>query len=94
MVYLAERFDAFLPTEPRARTKTFNWLMWQMGSAPLVGGGLGHFYAYAPIKIEYAIDRYAMETKRQLHVLDTHLAANEFLARDEYTIADMAVWPW
>jgi GSH-dependent disulfide-bond oxidoreductase len=68
--------------------------MWQMGSAPFVGGGLGHFFAYAPIKIEYAIDRYAMETKRQLHVLDTHLASNEFLAGDTYTIADMAVWPW
>lgn len=94
LVYLAERFGAFLPTEPRARTETFNWLMWQIGSAPFVGGGLGHFYAYAPLKIEYAIDRYAMETKRQLHVLDTHLASHEFLAGDEYTIADMAVWPW
>jgi GST-like protein len=94
MVYLAERFGAFLPTEPRARTQTFNWLMWQMGTAPFVGGGLGHFYAYAPIKIEYAIDRYAMETKRQLHVLDTHLATREYLAGDQYTIADMAVWPW
>jgi GST-like protein len=94
LVYLAEQFGAFLPTNPRARAETFNWLMWQMGSAPFVGGGLGHFYAYAPIKIEYAIDRYAMETKRQLHVLNTHLASNEFLAGDEYTIADMAVWPW
>jgi len=94
LVYLAERFGAFLPTEAGARTRTFNWLMWQMGSAPFVGGGLGHFYAYAPFKIEYAIDRYAMETKRQLHVLDTHLASNEFLAGDQYTIADMAVWPW
>ncbi|WP_144629856.1 glutathione-dependent disulfide-bond oxidoreductase [Bordetella genomosp. 13] len=94
LVYLAERFGAFLPTEPRARAETFNWLMWQMGAAPFVGGGLGHFYAYAPLKIEYAIDRYAMETKRQLHVLDTHLAAHEFLAGDQYTIADMAVWPW
>ena len=94
LVYLAERFGAFLPTERRARTETFNWLMWQMGSAPFVGGGLGHFYAYAPFKIEYAIDRYAMETKRQLHVLDTHLASHEFLAGDQYTIADMAVWPW
>ncbi|HGM5578941.1 TPA: glutathione-dependent disulfide-bond oxidoreductase [Pseudomonas putida] len=94
LVYLAERFGAFLPREGRARTETFNWLMWQMGSAPFVGGGLGHFYAYAPIKIEYAIDRYAMETKRQLHVLDTHLARHEFLAGDIYTIADMAVWPW
>ncbi|AVJ28324.1 glutathione-dependent disulfide-bond oxidoreductase [Achromobacter spanius] len=94
LVYLAERFGAFLPAAGRARTETFNWLMWQMGSAPFVGGGLGHFYAYAPIKIEYAIDRYAMETKRQLHVLDTHLATHEFLAGDAYTIADMAVWPW
>lgn len=94
LVYLAERFGAFLPTDPRVRTETFNWLMWQMGAAPFLGGGFGHFYRYAPIKIEYAIDRYAMETKRQLHVLDTHLASHEFLAGDEYTIADMAVWPW
>jgi GSH-dependent disulfide-bond oxidoreductase len=94
LVYLAERFGAFLPTERRARAETFNWLMWQIGSAPFVGGGLGHFYRYAPFKIEYAIDRYAMETKRQLHVLDTHLASHEFLAGNEYTIADMAVWPW
>jgi len=94
LVYLAERFGAFLPTEHRKRTETFNWLMWQMGAAPFVGGGLGHFFRYAPVKIEYAIDRYAMETKRQLHVLDTHLATHEFLAGDEYTIADMAVWPW
>lgn len=94
LVYLAEKFGAFLPTEHRARTETFNWLMWQMGTAPFVGGGLGHFYAYAPFKIEYAIDRYAMEVKRQLHVLDTHLEHHEFLAGDQYTIADMAVWPW
>lgn len=94
LVYLAEKFGAFLPGELRARTRTLNWLMWQMGTAPFVGGGLGHFYAYAPLKIEYAIDRYAMETKRQLHVLDTHLTKNKFLAGDEYTIADMAVWPW
>jgi len=94
LVYLAEKFGAFLPTELRARTRTLNWLMWQMGTAPFVGGGLGHFYAYAPFKIEYAIDRYAMEVKRQLHVLDSHLARNEFLAGDDYTIADMAVWPW
>ncbi|MGV3549612.1 glutathione-dependent disulfide-bond oxidoreductase [Rhizobium sp.] len=94
LVYLAEKFGEFLPAEPRARTQTFNWLMWQMGTAPFVGGGLGHFYAYAPFKIEYAIDRYAMEVKRQLHVLDTHLAHHEFLAGDQYTIADMAVWPW
>lgn len=94
MFYLAEKFGAFLPTDLRGRTETMNWLMWQMGTAPFVGGGLGHFYAYAPLKIEYAIDRYAMEVKRQLHVLDTHLARHEFLAGDEYTIADMAVWPW
>ncbi|OJU11219.1 MAG: glutathione-dependent disulfide-bond oxidoreductase [Caulobacterales bacterium 68-7] len=94
LVYLAEKFGAFLPSEGRARTETFNWLMWQMGTAPFVGGGLGHFYAYAPLKIEYAIDRYAVEVKRQLHVLDTHLASHEFLAGEQYTIADMAVWPW
>jgi glutathione S-transferase len=94
LVYLAEHFGAFLPTEPRARTATRNWLMWQMGSAPFVGGGFGHFCAYAPLKIEHAIDRYAMEVKRQIHVLDTHLASNEFLAGNQYTIADMAIWPW
>lgn len=94
LVYLAEKFGAFLPTEPRARVETMNWLMWQMGSAPFVGGGFGHFYAYAPFRIQYAIDRYAMETKRQLHVLDTHLADQPYLAGDSYTIADMAVWPW
>jgi GSH-dependent disulfide-bond oxidoreductase len=94
LVYLAEKFGAFLPSGHHARTETFNWLMWQVGTAPFVGGGLGHFYAYAPIKIEYAIDRYAMEVKRQLHVLDMHLARHEFLAGGQYTIADMAVWPW
>jgi GST-like protein len=94
LVYLAEKFGAFLPTEKRARAETFNWLMWQMGSAPFVGGGFGHFYNYAPFKIEYAINRYAMETKRQLHVLDTHLAQHEFLAGNDYTIADMATFPW
>lgn len=94
LFYLAEKFGAFLPAEASARARTMNWLMWQMGSAPFVGGGFGHFYAYAPFRIEYAIDRYAMETKRQLHVLDTHLAAHEYLAGDIYTIADMAVWPW
>jgi len=94
LVYLAEKFGAFLPTSQPARAETFNWLMWQMGSAPFVGGGFGHFFAYAPFKIEYAINRYAMETKRQLHVLDTHLANHEYLAGDEYTIADMAIWPW
>lgn len=94
LFYLAEKFGAFLPVEHHARAQTMNWLMWQMGSAPFVGGGFGHFYAYAPFKIQYAIDRYAMETKRQLHVLDTHLAQNSYLAGDDYTIADMAVWPW
>lgn len=94
LLYLAEKFGAFLPTEPHARAETINWLMWQMGSAPFLGGGFGHFFAYAPFKIEYAIDRYAMEAKRQLHVLDTHLAAHRFMAGDEYTIADIAIWPW
>lgn len=94
LFYLAEKFGVFLPTEHYKRAATMNWLMWQMGSAPFVGGGFGHFYAYAPFKIEYAIDRFAMETKRQLHVLDTHLSGNEYMAGDEYTIADMAIWPW
>lgn len=95
LVYLSEKFGgAFLPTEPRKRAETLSWLFWQMGSAPFLGGGFGHFYAYAPEKIEYAIDRYAMETKRQMDVLDRHLAANEYMAGDEYTIADMAIWPW
>ncbi|HTV50939.1 MAG TPA: glutathione-dependent disulfide-bond oxidoreductase [Steroidobacteraceae bacterium] len=94
LLYLAEKFGAFLPTEHYRRAATMNWLMWQMGSAPFVGGGFGHFYAYAPLKIEYAINRYAMETKRLLHVLDTHLAASEYMAGDEYTIADIAIWPW
>jgi len=94
LVYLAEKFGAFLPTEIRKRTETFNWLMWQMGSAPFVGGGFGHFYAYAPFKIEYAIDRYAMETKRQLDVLDKTLADREFIIGDEITIADFAILPW
>lgn len=94
LLYLAEKFGAFLPTETHARAATINWLMWQMGSAPFLGGGFGHFYAYAPFKIEYAINRYAMEVKRQLHVLDTHLASHEYMAGDEYTIADMAIWPW
>ena len=93
LVYLAERFGAFLPAETRRRAETINWLMWQMGSAPFVGGGFGHFYSYAPFRIEYAIDRYALETKRQLHVLDTPLAAREYLA-DDYSIADMAAYPW
>jgi len=94
LFYLAEKFDLFFPKEHYRRTETMNWLMWQMGSAPFVGGGFGHFYAYAPFKMEYAIDRYAMETKRQLHLLNSHLADNEYLAGDIYTIADMAVWPW
>ena len=94
LLYLAEKFDAFLPKEIAARTETLNWLFWQMGSAPFVGGGFGHFYAYAPEKYAYPIDRYAMETKRQLDVLDRQLAANRFVAGDEYTIADMAIWPW
>ena len=94
MVYLAEKFGAFLPTAQPARAETFNWLMWQMGSAPFVGGGFGHFFAYAPFKMEYPINRYAMETKRQLHVLDTHLATHEYMIGNKYTIADMAVWPW
>ena len=94
MTYLADKFGAFLPSETRARAETLNWLFWQMGSAPFLGGGFGHFYAYAPIKIQYAIDRYAMEVKRQLDVLDRHLADNQFMAGADYTIADMAIWPW
>ena len=94
LTYLAEKFGAFLPTERAARAETFSWLFWQMGSAPYLGGGFGHFYAYAPEKIEYAIDRFAMETKRQMDVLDRRLAESEYLAGPDYTIADMAVWPW
>src|SRR5579863_4115453 len=94
LLYLAEKFGAFLPKDRAARTETLNWLFWQMGSAPYLGGGFGHFYAYAPIKIEYAIDRFAMEVKRQLDVLDRRLGEAEYLAGDDYTIADMAVWPW
>jgi len=94
LVYLAEKFGAFLPTDPAQRAECLSWLFWQMGSAPFLGGGFGHFYAYAPVKIEYAIDRYAMEVKRQLDVLDRRLAENRYLAGDDYTIADMAVWPW
>ncbi|MEZ4444609.1 MAG: glutathione-dependent disulfide-bond oxidoreductase [Polyangiaceae bacterium] len=94
LLYLAEKFGAFLPREHHARTECLSWLFWQMGSAPYLGGGFGHFYAYAPTKIEYAINRYAMEVKRQLDVLDRRLADNRYLAGDDYTIADMATWPW
>jgi GST-like protein len=94
LLYLAEKFSAFLPKDVASRTETLNWLFWQVGSAPYLGGGFGHFYAYAPIKIEYAIDRFAMEVKRQLDVLDRRLAGNEYLAGGEYTIADIAVFPW
>ena len=94
LVHLAEKFGAFLPTAPGARAECLSWLFWQMGSAPFVGGGFGHFYAYAPAKFEYAIDRYAMETKRQMDVLDRRLAESEYVAGADYTIADMAIWPW
>jgi GST-like protein len=94
LVHLAEKFGAFLPTEPAARAECLSWLFWQMGSAPYLGGGFGHFYAYAPTKIEYAIDRFAMEVKRQLDVLDRRLGESEYLGGADYTIADMAVWPW
>jgi GST-like protein len=94
LMYLAEKFGAYLPTEAAARAECLSWLFWQMGSAPYLGGGFGHFYAYAPTKIEYAIDRFAMETKRQLDVLDRRFAESEFLAGRDYTIADIAVWPW
>lgn len=94
LFYLAEKFGAFLPSEPAARTATMSWLMWQMGSAPYLGGGFGHFYAYAPMKIEYAINRFAMEVKREMDVLDKQLADNEFIAGSELTIADFAIYPW
>jgi len=94
LVYLAEKFGAFIPADPMTRAECLSWLFWQVGSAPYLGGGFGHFYAYAPTKIEYAIDRFAMEVKRQLDVLDRHLASNDYLAGSTYTIADMAVWPW
>jgi GST-like protein len=94
LVYLAEKFDAFLPTEPAARAECLSWLFWQVGAAPFVGGGFGHFYAYARIKIEYAIDRYAMEVKRQLDVLDRRLAQSRYVAGDSYTLADIAIFPW
>ena len=94
LMYLAEKFGAFYPESGAARAACQSWLFWQMGSAPILGGGFGHFYAYAPIKIEYAIDRYAMEVKRQLDVLNRHLADNRYMCGDAYTIADMAIWPW
>ena len=94
LLHLAERFGAFLPTEGRARTECLCWLFWQVGAGPYLGGGFGHFYAYAPSKIEYAIDRFAMEVKRELDVLDKRLAQAPYLAGDGYSIADMAVWPW
>jgi GST-like protein len=94
LLYLAERFGAFLPSDVRARTECLSWLFWQMGSTPLLGGGFGHFYAYAPLKIEYAIDRYTMEVKRQLDVLDRRLADHRYIVGDGLTIADMAIWPW
>ena len=94
MLYLADKFGALIPTDPAARAETMNWLFWQMGSAPYLGGGFGHFYAYAPEKFEYPINRFAMETKRQLDVLDRQLAETPWIAGDEYTIADIAIWSW
>lgn len=94
LLYLAEKFGAFLPTDPAKRTAALSWLFWQMGAGPLLGGGFGHFYAYAPEKYEYPINRYTMEVKRQLDVLDRHLADNAYMAGDAYSIADIAIWPW
>jgi GST-like protein len=94
LFYLAEKFGAFLSCDTHKRAETMNWLMWQMGSAPYLGGGFGHFYAYAPFKMEYAIDRFSMEVKRQMHVLDTHLAAHEYMTGSDYSIADIAIFPW
>ena len=94
LLYLAERFDEFLPADPSRRPECLSWLFWQMGSAPYVGGGFGHFYAYAPSKMEYPIDRFTMETKRQLDVLDRRLADHDYVSGEDYTIADMAIWPW
>ena len=94
LLYLAEKFGAFLPTDAAKRAEVLSWLFWQMGAGPMLGGGFGHFYAYAPVKIEYAIDRFAMEVKRQLDVLDRRLAESEYVGGDDYSIADMAVWPW
>ena len=94
LLYLADKFGAFIPESPSHRAECLSWLFWQMGSAPYVGGGFGHFYSYAPEKYEYPIDRFTMETKRQMDVLDKHLAGNAFMCGDEYTIADIAIWPW
>ena len=94
LLYLAEKFGKFIPKDQQARTESMNWLFWQMGSAPYLGGGFGHFYAYAPYKMEYPINRFTMEVKRQLDVLDRHLAQNTYMAGDEYSIADIAIWPW
>ncbi len=94
LLYLAEKFDAFIPKDTAGRAECLSWLFWQMGSAPFLGGGFGHFYAYAPEKYEYAINRYTMEVKRQLDVLDRQLAVSQYIAGDDYTIADMAIWPW
>jgi len=94
LLYLARKFDAFLPKDHKGHTEAMNWLFWQVGAAPFIGGGFGHFYAYAPMHIKYAIDRFAMEAKRQFDVLNRHLAHNQFLAGNEYSIADMAAWPW
>lgn len=94
LLYLAEKFDAFLPGDPALRAECLSWLFWQMGSAPYLGGGFGHFYTYAPVKIEYSIDRFTMEVKRQLDVLDRRLADNQYMCGDDYTIADIAIWPW
>ena len=94
MMHLAEKFNAFIPTEPQSRAVCLSWLFWQMGSGPFLGGGFGHFYAYAPEKLEYPINRYTMEVKRQLDVLDRHLEKNRYMCGDDYSIADMAIWPW
>jgi GST-like protein len=94
LLHLADKFGAFLPQDPAKRTEALNWLFWQMGSAPYLGGGFGHFYAYAPSKMEYPINRFTMEVKRQLDVLDRHLADNRYMAGDDYSIADIAIWPW
>ncbi len=94
LLYLAEKFKSLIPTDPALRAECMNWLFWQMGAAPYLGGGFGHFYAYAPVKIKYCIDRFTMEVKRQLDLLDKHLANNHYMCGDEYSIADIAIWPW